>query len=203
MSSGRPPYPVLVGSSTPIPGPYNGEISRVYLRHFEFLRNYAATLVGRDEAEDVVHDALMKLYRQLETKGLPGDDDALFARLTVMVQDQALDVLKHRKVESRAMQLISGARAAVRRWTKTERRAEDGEITREIDAAMSRLRPSQRRACVLIRQSEFKTRQASELMQVTESTVRAHLVRAMDALQDDLTQRGLEPGTRKQRRNTP
>ncbi len=201
MSSDHPPYPVLVGTSTPVPGPHDGAISRVYITHFELLRNYAAGMVGRDDAEDVVHDALIKFIRQLKKTERLGTDEELRERLFVMVHDVAINSNLRYEAEGRVMQLISGATAAIRRWSTVERRTEDDEITREVDAAKARLRPSHRRVWVLIQENDFDGPQAGQVMQVKDSTVRAHLTRAMDALQDNLTQRGLDPATRKQRRN--
>src|SRR5690606_7882970 len=102
---------------------HEAEVALLYRALHATLRRYAVRLVDRDDADDVVQDAMLKYLAQRERQGKALAPDAARLRLLSMVKDAARDRLRRGRRESRLMQLITGPSAAVRRWMSARRPA--------------------------------------------------------------------------------
>lgn len=169
------------------------ELARFFRRHYDHLVFYAATMVDAEDAVDIVHDALLKFYKKVEKDGAFPDAADQRSLIFAMVHDCAHDHVRRTKIKGRVMQLVSGATAAIRRWSTTPRREEDTEIARIVHPAVQALRPSWRQVVTLVCEQELEVSEVARIMGINKATVRAHLVRATAALQHQLTQAQLTP----------
>jgi RNA polymerase sigma-70 factor (ECF subfamily) len=169
------------------------DLARLFRRHYDHLVSYAATMVGAEDAVDIVHDALLKFYKKVETDGALPDAAAQRTLIFAMVHDCAHDHERRTRIKGKVMQLVSGATAAMRRWSTTPRQEEDTEIARIVNPAVQSLRPSWRQVVTLVCEQELEVSEVATIMNINKATVRAHLVRATAALQFQLTQAQMTP----------
>lgn len=169
------------------------DLARFFRRHYDHLVHYAATMVDAEDAVDIVHDALLKFYKKAEADGAFPEASAQRSLIFAMVHDCAHDHLRRTHIKGRVMQLVSGATAAIRRWSATPRHEEDTEIARIVHPAVQALRPSWRQVVTLVCEQEMETSEVARVLGITPATVRAHLVRATAALQFQLTQAQMTP----------
>jgi RNA polymerase sigma factor (sigma-70 family) len=166
--------------------------SRLYARQYTPLLRYAKALVGEEDASDVVHDAMLKYLRRLQG-GYGAHRELEQQELFGLLYDKARDHLRSREKRSDFLQLITGPRAAVRRWMNPARRTRDREIQRHVTEALEELRGSWRDVFVLVRQQGKEIAVAAAILGIKPSTARAHLVRATEALRDRLSAAGITP----------
>ena len=106
----------------------------LFRRYYPNLIFYATRLVGEEEAEDVVQDVFVELWKRKDTIEI---GDQIQAFLYRAVYTRALNVLKHRNVEDgycAAMEEINQRRAEFYQPDNNEviRRIEDRELRKEI-----------------------------------------------------------------------
>lgn len=167
---------------------------RLYRRMHDGLVLYAARRVDGDDAQDVVHDAMLKFIEQHDARAPEPDGDAR-ARLVAMVQDVLRDGARRERRRQRLMQLISGTTAAMRRWTNPRRMADDNEIQRAIDANLARIPRCHRAVWVAIREDGLSVTEVAELLDITTGAVRAALSKANHELRQRLARNGFTPAT--------
>lgn len=195
--------------------PVRDEVERFYREVNDEMQRLATYVVGRADADDVVQDAFVKFLDQREralTAGtrqagtpavasrhdaahdaLIGDDARL--RLLAMVRDAALDRRREIERDTRRLQLVSGSRAAERRWTNTGRRAEDNDIRRAIHAALQTLPPYQRDAWLLARECDLSVERTAEILHIEPRSCSVFICRASDTLERLLSEVGVTPRT--------
>jgi RNA polymerase sigma-70 factor (ECF subfamily) len=147
----------------------------------------AAQLAGLIRAMGIpahrADDLLQELYLQaigfLATVESP--DEARRWLLTVATNRCRLE---HRQ-QSRWRRLVEGF-AIWRGAEKHDAVVEDQERTAEIDAALDRLKPTEREAIVLRYFCNLNSREISEVLAMPEATVRSHLAKARRQLARDL-----------------
>lgn len=92
----------------------------LFRRYYPNLIFYATRLVGEEEAEDVVQDVFVELWKRKDTIEI---GDQIQAFLYRAVYTRALNVLKHRNVEDgycAAMEEINQRRAEFYQRTTTK-----------------------------------------------------------------------------------
>ena len=111
----------------------------LFRKYYPSLIFYATRLIGEEEAEDVVQDVFVELWRRKDSIEI---GDQIQAFLYRAVYTRALNVLKHRNVEDgycAAMEEINQRRAEFYQPDNNEviRRIEDRELRKEIYNAIN------------------------------------------------------------------
>ena len=113
----------------------------LFRRYYPSLIFYATRLVGEEEAEDVVQDVFVELWKRKDSIEIGEQIQAFLYRA---VYTRALNVLKHRNVEDgycAAMEEINRRRAEFYQPDNNEviRKIEDQELRKEIHDAINEL----------------------------------------------------------------
>lgn len=172
---------------------HEAEVALLYRALHATLRRYAVRLVDRDDADDVVQDAMLKYLAQREREGKALAPDDARLRLLSMVKDAARDRLRRSRRESRLMQLITGPTAAVRRWMSARRPADDGAIREAIHEALGQLPSYTREPWLLVREQGLSVDEAAALLEVTPDSCRALISKANRELRRLLSRQGFTP----------
>ena len=144
----------------------------LFRRYYPNLIFYATRLVGEEEAEDVVQDVFVELWKRKDTIEI---GDQIQAFLYRAVYTRALNVLKHRNVEDgycAAMEEINQRRAEFYQPDNNEviRRIEDRELRKEIYDAIN----------------DMKNKEIADVLGVSLRTVEAHMYKALKYLRSRL-----------------
>lgn len=161
---------------------------QLFRRHYAGLLFYATRLVGEDEAEDVVQDVFVELWRRQDTVELGGQIQAFLYRA---VYTRALNVLKHRDVvdEYEAEQAEIHRRRMdfyAPEHNEVIRRIEDRELHRQLAEAIRTLPDKCRTVFVLSYLHDMKNRQIAETLGISTRTVEAHMYKALHLLRERL-----------------
>jgi len=154
---------------------------RVYAVAYRFTGN-------REDALDVVQEALLKAYRKIDTWQPTGGFVPWLLRLT---SNQAVDALRRRK-RQRHERLDEAYRQASEHAPveptvmNTEQQAWAHEIDRRIQAALPVLSPTQRTVFVLRHYEGFQLAEIATQIGCTVGSVKVHLFRALKKLQKSL-----------------
>lgn len=164
----------------------------------ELYDRYAGTAVatalrvvgGRDEAEDVVHDAFVAVWRKIDR--FDAQRGSLRAWLMTVVRNRAIDRVRARRTsidldaaDERSL-LRSGPNPT---WEAALRSASGGDLR----AAMADLPPEQRRALELAYFEGYTYRQVAELTGVPPGTANGRLRLALGKLRDALATSSAAP----------
>jgi len=133
-----------------------------------------------DDAEDLAQEAFLKAY---QTIGRFKSGEPFGPWIYRIVSNLALDVLKHR--QRYRQEELPEAEAASRR-DRTDLPAMTGELARRIDMAIESLPEMQRIVARLYLVEEFNHSEISEMIGVSEGTVRSHLSLARGKLKNHL-----------------
>ncbi|WP_242614142.1 SigE family RNA polymerase sigma factor [Actinomadura roseirufa] len=134
-----------------------------------------ATLLGADDAEDVVQDAFVRLHRRRRTLR---DPNASLAYLRASVCNAARSRLRHlRMARRRHAQFVPDPPAG-----SAEHDAVRNEDVRALLAAVTRLPARQREVLVLRYWLELSERETAATLGIAPGTVKAHTARAIAAL---------------------
>ena len=139
----------------------------LFRRYYPNLIFYATRLVGEEEAEDVVQDVFVELWKRKDTIEI---GDQIQAFLYRAVYTRALNVLKHRNVEDgycAAMEEINQRRAEFYQPDNNEviRRIEDRELSYLHD---------------------MKNKEIADVLGVSLRTIEAHMYKALKYLRSRL-----------------
>ncbi|MGL4852814.1 MAG: RNA polymerase sigma-70 factor [Phocaeicola sp.] len=160
----------------------------LFRKYYTQLLFYATRIVGEEEAEDVVQDVYMDVWRRRDAIQV---GDQIKAFLYRAVYTHALNVLKHREVKSSYESLmleIDKQRAAYYQPEKNDvlKQIEDKELRKRIDAAINELPEKCRLVFQLSYLEEKKNKQIADEMQISLRTVEAHMYKALKHLRDRL-----------------
>jgi RNA polymerase sigma-70 factor (ECF subfamily) len=154
------------------------------------LRFAHAHLGDRGEAEDVVHDVFLRVWRERERVG---GDRSLRVYLLASVRNRVIDVVRHRAVRRRWVQEDAGEREdggggmlGVRAPALASEGVELGELDAAIRQAVAALPERCRTAFLLCKEQELTYAQAAEVMGVSPATVKTQIARALAALRVSL-----------------
>jgi len=171
------------------------DLAGLYERMHGAMLRLAMTWVSKADAQDVVHDAVIKFMDQQARASRPIRAEDAGPRLLAMVIDVAKDRLRAKRRQADLLHKISGATAAMRRRSNTRRRAEDGEILAAIREALEHVAGSERGAWLLVKEQELTTREAAAALEVKQNTVQVALWKANKELCKHLKRLGITPET--------
>ncbi|WP_344280330.1 RNA polymerase sigma factor [Actinomadura napierensis] len=159
--------------AVPLTRPGDG-YEELFTAHFWGLVRLA-TLLGADDAEDVVQDAFVRLHRKRRTLR---DQNAALAYLRSSVCNAARSRLRHlRMARRRHAQLAPPSEAG-----SAEHQVVHDEDVRALLAAVADLPGRQREVLVLRYWLDLSERDTAETLGIALGTVKAHTARAIAAL---------------------
>ena len=153
----------------------------LFRRYYPSLIFYATRLVGEEEAEDVVQDVFVELWKRKDSIEIGEQIQAFLYRA---VYTRALNVLKHRNVEDgycAAMEEINRRRAEFYQPDNNEviRKIEDRELRKEIHDAIKEV-------FKLSYLHDMKNKEIADVLGVSLRTVEAHMYKALKFLRNRL-----------------
>lgn len=156
----------------------------LFRKHYSNLLFYATRIVGGEEAEDVVQDVFLELWKRRESIEIREQIQAFLYRA---VYTRALNVLKHRGIESNycvAMEEIAQRRAEFYHPDHNEvvKRIEDRELRSEIYNAINELPDKCKEVFKLSYLHDMKNKEIADVMGVSLRTVEAHMYKALKFL---------------------
>ena len=160
----------------------------LFRRYYPSLIFYATRLVGEEEAEDVVQDVFVELWKRKDSIEIGEQIQAFLYRA---VYTRALNVLKHRNVEDgycAAMEEINRRRAEFYQPDNNEviRKIEDRELRKEIHDAINELPDKCKEAFKLSYLHDMKNKEIADVLGVSLRTVEAHMYKALKFLRNRL-----------------
>lgn len=161
---------------------------QLFRRYYANLLFYAARIVGEDDAEDVVQEVFVELWRKRDSVTVGGQIQSFLYRA---VYTRALNVLKHRDIKNgyeAVMQEIYNKRAAFYRPDENDvlKRIEDRELRKDIIDAIDELPEKCRLVFKLSYLHNMKNKDIAEAMDVSLRTVEAHMYKALKLLRSRL-----------------
>ena len=141
-----------------------------------------------DDANDIFQDAMLAAYRALPNFKLESRFSTWMHKIVVNT------ALSNRRKLRRSWQKITALLAEYEHQEQyvenqsPESTVLDGELNTQINRAMKRLTDSERIAFVLCHQQGFKLREAAEIMNCSESSVKVILFRARKKLKEQLAE---------------
>jgi RNA polymerase sigma-70 factor, ECF subfamily len=190
MTGRKPPAVGSGGAEDDAGAEATAAFRRLFEQHFAELYRFAYRYVRAEEtAHDLVHEGFLRLWRQREQVDLGGP--AARSYLYTIVRYQALDHLRHRRVEERWRQEY--AAPAVMEQVATLAPDPDQELaTREIAAAVRHAvdaLPLRQRQVIHLRwQQQASHEQIAETLGISPRTVGIHIGRAIQRLREVLAQ---------------
>jgi len=170
-----------------------------FLREVE-SRAYRIALMGvrdRDEAFDIVQDAMIRLVRRYSRR--PSDEwRPLFYRI---LQNRIRDVQRRRTVRSRVLSFFGGVESeeydpiVAAAGPRTENPLEQLVATdamQALEQALALLAPRQREAFMMRNFEGLDVAQTAQAMSCTEGSVKTHYSRAVHRLRELLKEHGEE-----------
>lgn len=161
----------------------------VFRECYPKLLFYATRLVGPDEAEDVVQDVFVELWRRKDVVVM---GEQILAFLYRSVYTKALNLLKHQAVEnnySAAMVEIYERKLQFYQPDNAEiiKRIEDKELRKEIVGAINELPDKCREVFRMSYLHEMKNKDIADTMGISLRTVEAHMYKALKFLRERLS----------------
>lgn len=141
-----------------------------------------------DDANDIFQDAMLAAYRALPNFKLESRFSTWIHKIVVNT------ALSNRRKLKRSWQKITALQTEYKHQEQyvenqsPESTVLDGELNTQINRAMKRLTDSERIAFVLCHQQGFKLREAAEIMNCSESSVKVILFRARKKLKEQLAE---------------
>ena len=148
----------------------------LFRRYYPNLIFYATRLVGEEEAEDVVQDVFVELWKRKDTIEI---GDQIQAFLYRAVYTRALNVLKHRNVEDgycAAMEEINQRRAEFYQPDNNE----------VIHDAINELPDKCKEVFKLSYLHDMKNKEIADVLGVSLRTIEAHMYKALKYLRSRL-----------------
>lgn len=160
----------------------------LFRRYYPSLIFYATRLIGDEEAEDVVQDVFVELWRRKEMIEVGDQIQALLYRA---VYTRSLNALKHRSIKDgycAAMEEINQRRAEFYQPDNNEviRRIEDRELRKEIYDAINELPEKCKEVFKLSYLHEMKNKEIADVLNISLRTVEAHMYKALKILRSRL-----------------
>lgn len=160
----------------------------LFRRYYTNLLFYATRIVGEEDAEDVVQDVFVELWKRKDTMKVGEQIQAFLYRA---VYTRALNVLKHRDI-------VSGYEAVMLEIHKKRvefyqpdsndvvKRIEDAELRRKLSDVINELPDKCRMVFKLSYLHDMKNKEIADTMGVSLRTVEAHMYKALKLLRDKL-----------------
>lgn len=161
---------------------------QIFRALYPSLSFYAARLVHDDEAEDIVQEAFMELWKHREDIE---DESHVKAFLYRIVYTRSLNVIKHRTVVSNHADSVKKVTQFKMDYYDPEANDVMGyieglEMRRQINDAIGELPAKCREVFVLSYQYDKKNKEIAEQLGISIRTVEVHLYKALKTLRTRL-----------------
>lgn len=139
-----------------------------------------------DDANDIYQDAMLAAYRALPKFKMESKFSTWLHKIVVNT------ALSNRRKLKRTWQKMAAVKTEYEHEEKyvethsPESSMLDGELSRQINKALGRLTDTERIAFVLCHQQGFKIREAAEVMECSDNSVKVVLFRARKKLKEQL-----------------
>ncbi len=160
----------------------------VFRRFYPQTLFYATRIVGEDDAEDVVQDAFIELWKR---KDEITSEEHIKAFLFRTTYTRALNILKHRSITqnyAEAMQQLDLERARFYHPENNDtiNRIENKELHDQIEATINELPDRCREVFVMSYLHDMKNKEIAELLNISVKTVEVHIYKALKYLRSRL-----------------
>lgn len=168
-------------------------LGRSYARNREELLKFVyRCLKAAEDAEDLLHDVVLRALKQDLTGRCGPNEECIKAYLMRAIKNRVFDKFREQRQERRkhtgfAAYVVTMVRAAADR---TSRRAEIHDIERQVDRLIRKLPPRCQEAFIARRISEMTPREAAEKMGVSVKTVKVHFTKALCFFRTELAALG-------------
>ncbi|MBO6573976.1 MAG: sigma-70 family RNA polymerase sigma factor [Rhodothermales bacterium] len=151
------------------------EFELTVTRHQNRVFGYAARLLGdRDQAKDVVQDAMLRMWKHRDRV----DEDGAVSWLLRVTHNACIDVLRRRQLEHR---IFDGEPDADRTGSATlspARQTESADMMAHLERAIETLKEPYRSIVVLREIEDFRYEEICGALNLPMSTVKVYLHRA-------------------------
>lgn len=160
----------------------------LFRKYYNNLLFYATRIVGEEEAEDVVQDVFVELWRRKDTLQIGEQIQAFLYRA---VYTRSLNVLKHRNIQDNyesVMAEINKKRAEYYQPDSNDvvKRIENRELRKDLAEAMNELPDKCKTVFKLSYLHGMKNKEIAEVMNISLRTVEAHMYKALKFLRERL-----------------
>lgn len=160
----------------------------IFRQNYANLHFYASRLVGCEEAEDVVQDVFLELWKR-QNEIIIGEQIQGF--LYRAVYTRCINILKHRNIENdyaAAIEAINNQRADYYLEDNNEvlQRIESQELKKEIFQAIGELPDKCQTTFKLSYLYDMKNKEIAEVLGISLRTVEAHMYKALRFLRSKL-----------------
>lgn len=160
----------------------------LFRRYYPGLLFYAARLVGEDDAEDIVQDVFVEVWKRRDSVEVGEQFQAFLYR---SVYTKAINLLKHKAVEdSYNAEMIEFYQKRLDYYqpdrTDIIGRIENRELRSELHRAIDGLPDKCREVFKLSYLHDMKNKDIADVMGVSLRTVEAHMYKALKVLRERL-----------------
>lgn len=165
-------------------GNFDLKYQALFRKYYSNLLFYATRIVGDEEAEDVVQDVFVELWKRKDSIEIGEQIQAFLYRA---VYTRSLNVLKRRNIAEgycNAIEDINQRRAAFYNPDNNDviRRIENQELRQEILEAIDELPEKCKEVFKLSYLHEMKNKEIADIMGVSLRTIEAHMYKALKYL---------------------
>lgn len=168
---------------------FDNTYKTLFRKYYPNLIFYATRLIGGEDAEDVVQDVFVELWKRKDSIEF---GDQIQAFLYRAVYTRSLNVLKHREIQdkySSAMEEINRKRMEFYQPHDSNdviKRIENRELRLEIFHAINELPDKCKEVFKLSYLHEMKNKEIADVLGVSLRTVEAHMYKALKLLRSKL-----------------
>ena len=160
----------------------------LFRKYYANLLFYATRIVGDEEAEDVVQDVFVELWRRRDTIT---EGEQIQAFLYRAVYTRALNVLKHRDIKNTYEAVVTEINQKRIEFYQPDsndvvKRIEDRELRKELSEAINELPDKCKTVFRLSYLHDMKNKEIADTMGVSLRTVEAHMYKALKFLRERL-----------------
>lgn len=160
----------------------------LFRRYYANLLFYATRIIGEEEAEDVVQDVFVELWRRKDTIQIGEQIQAFLYRA---VYTRSLNVLKHRNVKNSYESVVAEINKKRAEFYQPDsndviKRIENSELRRELVEAINELPDKCKVVFKLSYMHDMKNKDIAEMLGISLRTVEAHMYKALKYLRERL-----------------
>ncbi|WP_321437702.1 RNA polymerase sigma-70 factor [uncultured Bacteroides sp.] len=161
----------------------------LFRKHYSKLLFYATRFLSTDEAEDIVQETFLELWKRRDSLEMEGQIQAYLYRL---VYNKAINVLKHKKIEndySIEVEEIYKRKIAFYEpdYNDTIKRIENMELRQEIYGMIDQLPDKSKEVFKLSYLHGLKNKEIADVLSISQRTVEAHMYKALKMLRNNLS----------------